>query len=113
MVEIKAFVRVNMVDKVIRALESAGITNLTVIDVRAIWQGLKRDLHYSVELTERYMNVAKLETLVRDNDAERVMELIRAAAHTGREGDGIIYTLPVHDVVRVRTGQRGEAALSP
>lgn len=60
MVEIKAFVRVNAVDKVIRALEAAGITNLTVIDVRAIWQGLKHDLHYSVELTERYMNVAKI-----------------------------------------------------
>lgn len=112
MVEIKAFVRVNMVDKVIRALEAAGITNLTVIDVRAIWQGLKQDLHYSVELTERYMNVAKIETLARDEDAERVMELIRAAAHTGRMGDGIIYTVPVGDVVRVRTGQRGEAALS-
>ena len=115
MVEIKAFVRVNMVDKVIRALEAAGITNLTVIDVRAIWQGLKQDkqdLHYSVELTERYMNVAKLETLARDEDAERVTELIRAAAHTGRMGDGIIYTLPVRDVVRVRTGQRGDAALS-
>ena len=42
MVEIKAFVRVNMVDKVIHALEAAGIRNLTVIDVRAIWQGLKQ-----------------------------------------------------------------------
>ena len=112
MVEIKAFVRVNMVDKVIRALEAAGITNLTVIDVRAIWKGLKQDLHYSVELTERYMNVAKIETLARDDDAERIMELIRAAAHTGRMGDGIIYSLPVTDVVRVRTGQRGEAALT-
>ncbi len=56
------------------------------------------------------MNVAKLETLVRDDDADRVMELIRQAAHTGRPGDGIIYALPVHDAIHIRTGRRGEAA---
>jgi nitrogen regulatory protein P-II 1 len=86
--EIKAFIRVNMVTKVIQALEAAGITNITVIDVRAIWTGLKgtRDVHYSIELAERYMNVAKLETLVRDEDADRVVELIRRAARTGRPG---------------------------
>ncbi len=112
MVEIKAFVRVNMVDKVIHALEAAGISNVTVVDVRAIWKGLKRDLHYSVQLTERYMNVARLETLTRDEDAERVIELIRAAAHTGRPGDGVIYAVPVRDAVHVRTGRRDEAAFT-
>ena len=62
MLEIKAFVRVNMVDKVVQALETAGITNITVIDVRAIWSGSHertREMKYSIELAERYMNVAK------------------------------------------------------
>ncbi len=43
MLEIKAFIRVNVVDKVIQALEAAGISNIIVIDVRAIWTGLRTD----------------------------------------------------------------------
>jgi nitrogen regulatory protein P-II 1 len=111
--EVKAFIRVNMVDKVIRALEGAGISNVTVIDVRAIWTGLTRvpDVRYSLELAERYMNVVKLETLVRDEDGERVVDLIRNAARTGRPGDGIIYTLRVESALHVRTGRRGEDVL--
>jgi nitrogen regulatory protein P-II 1 len=115
MLEIKAFIRVNMVDKVVQALESAGISNITVIDVRAIWAGLKetpREVRYSLELAERYMNVAKLETLVKDEDGERVIELIRTAARTGRPGDGIVYALPVRSAVHVRTGRRNDDALS-
>lgn len=114
MLETKAFIRVNMVDKVIQALEGAGISNITVIDVRSIWfgkAGAARETHYSLELAARYMNVAKVETLVRDADGERVIELIRSAAHTGRPGDGMIYALPVSRAVHVRTGRRNEDAL--
>jgi nitrogen regulatory protein P-II 1 len=115
MLEIKAFVRVNMVDKVVQALEGAGISNITVIDVRAIWTGGRetpKEMQYSIELAERYMNVAKLETLVQDEDGDRVIELIRAAARTGRPGDGMIDALPVTSAVHVRTGRRNEDALS-
>lgn len=113
MLEIKAFIRVNMVDKVIRALEGAGISNITVIDVRAIWTGLTRvpDVRYSLELAERYMNVVKLETLVRDEDGDRVLDLIRTAARTDRPGDGIVYALRVESAIHVRTGRRGEEVL--
>lgn len=114
MLEVKAFIRVNVVDKVVRTLEGAGISNITVIDVRAIWGSVKEapgQHRYSLQLAERYMNVAKLETLVKDDDAERVMELIRAAAYTGRPGDGVVYTLPVHHAVHVRTSRRGDDIL--
>ncbi len=112
--EIKAFVRVNVVDRVVQALEEAGISNITIIDVRAIWTGLRggsRDLHYSLEFAERYMSVAKIETLVRSADAERVIEIIRTAARTGRPGDGVVYAIPAEGVVHVRTGRRDEAAI--
>lgn len=115
MLEIKAFIRVNVVDRVIRALEAAGISNMTVIDVRSIWtsaKGTPGDVRYSLELAERYMSVAKLETLVRDEDADWVMELIRASARTGRPGDGVIYAIPVQSAVHVRTGRTGDAVLS-
>ena len=111
MLEIKAFVRVNMVDKVIRALETAGVRFITVIDVRAIWTALKdrpRELNYSLELAERYMNVAKVEALVRDDDGDRIVELIRSAARTGRPGDGVVYAVPVRSAVHIRTGRRGD-----
>lgn len=114
MLEIKAFVRINMIDKVVQALEAAGISNITVIDVRAIWTAKavpSRETHYSVALAERYMNVAKVETLVRDEDGDRVIELNRSAARTGRPGDGMIYALPVSSAVHVRTGRRNEDAL--
>ena len=114
MLEIKAFIRVNMVDRVLQALEGAGISNITVIDVRAIWTSLKdapSDMRYSLQLAERYMNVAKLETLVRDDDADRVIELIRQAAHTGRPGVGVVYALPVRTALHVRTGRRGDDIL--
>lgn len=115
MLEIKAFVRVNMVDKVLQALETVGISNISVIDVRAIWTDKRerpREMHYSLELAERYMNVAKVETLVKDEDGDRVMELIRGAARTGRPGDGMVYALPVRSAIHVRTGRRDDDALS-
>jgi len=112
--EIKAFIRVNVVDRVIQALEAARITNITVIDVRAVWVGHERpphEVHYSLELAERYMNVARLETLVSDEDAEGVIELIRKSAHTGRPGDGVVYAVPVEGVVHIRTGRRDREAV--
>lgn len=112
--EIKAFVRVNVVDRVVQALGAAGIENITVIDVRAIWTGVRggpRDLHYSLEFAERYMSVAKIETLVGDGDVERVIDIIRTAARTGRPGDGVVYAIPAESVVHIRTGRRDEAAI--
>ncbi len=113
--EIKAFIRVNVVGSVIQALEAKGITNITVIDVRAVWAGHERpshEVHYSLELAERYMNIAKLETLVADEDTEDVIEAIRKAARTGRPGDGVVYAVPVERLVHVRTGRRDRAALA-
>jgi len=69
MKEIKAYVRVHMVDKVIRGLEEAGFTDMTVIDVRAIRKGLREeDLDYAVELAERYM-AGDVGTVVQTNHA--------------------------------------------
>jgi hypothetical protein len=83
--------------------------------VRAIWTGIRRvprEVQYFLELAERHVSVAKAEALVRDEDGERVMGLVRAAAHTGPPGDGVVYALPVCDTVHVRTGARGGAALA-
>jgi nitrogen regulatory protein PII len=112
MKEVKAYVRVYMVDKVIRGLEDAGFIDMTVIDAKAIRQGLRaEDLDYSVELAERYMNVAKLEVVVRDSDLEQVIKIIQEKAKTGRKGDGLIYVSAVEEAVHIRTGLSGELAV--
>jgi nitrogen regulatory protein PII len=55
MKEISAYVRVHMLDKVVHALEEAGFTDMTIDDLRAVRQGLQEgDLHYSIEIAERY-----------------------------------------------------------
>lgn len=103
---IKAYIRTNMIDKVIDALEAAGFTDMTVIDVRAIRGGIDpKDLEYSVELAERYMNVAKLEIVIEDQRVETAKETILKTARTGRKGDGLVYVSPVDEAIHIRTGK--------
>ncbi|MFQ5666197.1 MAG: P-II family nitrogen regulator [Candidatus Binatia bacterium] len=112
MKEVRAYVRIHMLDKVIRGLEDAGFTDMTVDDLRAIRRGLRdQDLDYSVELADRYMNVAKLALVVRDGDVAGVTRIICDHARTGAKGDGLIYVIPVEEVIHVRTGASGELAI--
>ena len=103
---IKAYIRTNMIDKVIHALEAGGYTDMTVIDVRAIRGGINpKDLEYSVELAERYMNVAKLEIVLEDEHIELAKATIVKTARTGRKGDGLVYVSPVDEAIHIRTGK--------
>lgn len=112
MKEIKAYIRVHIVHRVIRSLEEAGFTDMTVIDVRAIRRGLEpEDMQYSVELAERYMSAARLEIVVRDQDVEAVTRAICDQARTGTKGDGLIYVSTVEDAMHIRTGLSGESAV--
>jgi nitrogen regulatory protein P-II 1 len=103
---IKAYIRTNMIDKVVDALEAGGFTDLTVIDVKAIRAGIDpKDLDYSVELAERYMNVAKLEIVLQDDQVESAKEMILKTARTGRKGDGLVYVSSVDEAIHIRTGK--------
>ncbi len=103
---IKAYIRTNMIDKVIHALEETGFTDMTIIDVKAIRSGIDpKDLDYSIEIAERYMNVAKLEIVLLDDDVARAKEIILKTARTGRKGDGFIYTSSVDEAIHIRTGK--------
>ena len=63
------------------------------------------------EAVRRMLPKTKMELVVGDADVDRVVELIVAAARTGNIGDGKIFIIPVEDVIRVRTGERGPSAL--
>jgi nitrogen regulatory protein P-II 1 len=103
---IKAYIRTNMIDKVIYALEAARFTDMTLVDVKAIRQGIDpEDLDYSVEIAERYMNVAKLEIVLQDEDVEQAKEIILKKSRTGRKGDGLIYVSDIREAIHIRTGK--------
>ncbi len=105
MKEIKAFVRPHQADRVIDALEnSPEAPGVTVSDVRGYGHPKGGG---PARLTER----TKLEIVVPDDRVEAVLDTIIAHAHTGRFGDGKIFVSPVEEAVRIRTNERGEAAV--
>ena len=111
--EIKAIIQPFLADKVLDALRQlADLPGVTVSEVR----GYGRQQHRRTSEREKGAGVfgeekIKLEFVVPDRLVEQVMETISKAAHTGNPGDGKIFVYPVWDVVRIRTGDRGEQAI--
>lgn len=112
MKEVKAYVRCQKVEGVIEALDEAGISGTTLIDVMGT--GLLADPQrskYSIKYVERYSQVAKLEVVCRDDDVHHIVEIIRSNAYSGMAGDGIIFVSPVEMAVKIRSGSIGETGL--
>jgi len=111
MKEIKAYLRVYMLGNVVDALKHEGYPRITVLDVSAVADPFfqqERELDAALGLHTR---MAKVELICADDQADAVMRVIRAAAHTGNPGDGIVSVSTVEDCMRIRTGERGVDAL--
>ncbi|MGB8649859.1 MAG: P-II family nitrogen regulator [Mycobacteriales bacterium] len=94
------------------ALESFGVQGMTVSEVQGY--GRQRghtEVYRGAEYTVSFVPKVRVEVLVDDADALDVIEVISKAAQTGSIGDGKVWSTPVDDVVRVRTGERGVEAL--
>ena len=113
MKKIEAIIRPEKLDEVKNALAAAGFVGLNVVQVTG--RGVQRGVVYMGRGRERVsvdmLPKVKIETVGQDADAEKVVDIIVRAAQTGQIGDGKIFIIPVADVVRVRTGERGEKAL--
>ena len=109
MKEIKAIVKRVMLDNVIDSLQ--GLPHLPGITMSMVY-GFQRSgpSNEPPDLTGE-AKMAKLEVVVPDALAEEVIKTITRAAHTGLSGDGKIFVYEVTDVVKIRTGERGESAL--
>ena len=97
---------------VTQALEKAGVHGVTIVEAHGAGrqQGhteIYRGAEYHVDLIPKI----RLEVVCSDQDSPQVVEAISTGARTGRIGDGKIWAVPVSEVVRVRTGERGEEAL--
>ncbi|HEX6888862.1 MAG TPA: P-II family nitrogen regulator [Candidatus Nanopelagicales bacterium] len=109
---VTAIIKPFKLEDVKSALEAYGIHGLTVSE--ASGYGRQRghtEVYRGAEYTVDLVPKVRVEVLVEDDDAAAVVDVITKSAQTGRIGDGKVWTMPVDTVVRVRTGERGPAAL--
>ena len=109
---VTAVVKPFKLDDVKAALEGIGVQGMTVSEVQGF--GRQRghtEVYRGAEYTVSFVPKVRLEVLVDDGDALDVIEVIAKAAQTGSIGDGKVWSMPVDEVVRVRTGERGVEAL--
>ncbi len=109
---VTAIVKPFKLDEVKTALEGIGVQGMTVSEVQGF--GRQRghtEVYRGAEYTVAFVPKVKVEVLVDEADATRVVDAIVAAASTGAIGDGKVWSMPVDEVVRVRTGERGADAL--
>ncbi|GAA2150112.1 nitrogen regulatory protein P-II family [Humibacillus xanthopallidus] len=109
---ITAIIKPHQLDEVKEALEAFGVAGMTISE--ASGYGRQRghsEVYRGAEYTVDFVPKVRLEVLVDDVDSSDVLEVILKAAQTGRIGDGKIWSVPVDEVVRVRTGERGVDAL--
>lgn len=112
MVKVEAIIRPQRLDAVRQALDDAGLHGMTVTEAHGHgrqkgYVQRYRGAEYAVTLRQKI----KIETVICDKDAARVVGLIQSIAQTGEIGDGKIFVTPILDVIRIRTEERGEAAL--
>jgi nitrogen regulatory protein P-II 1 len=109
---IQAIIRPSKIEDVKRALDDAGYTSLTSIEVKGrgrqkgitqMWRGEE----YKVDMLPK----VKLEVVVPSDKEDEVVEIVRKSAYTGSIGDGKIFVLPVEKVIRIRTGESDGKAL--
>jgi nitrogen regulatory protein P-II 1 len=109
---VTAIIKPHMLDEVKSALESFGVEGMTVSEASGFGRQrghteVYRGAEYTVDLVPK----VRLEVLVADDDATDIVDVLVKSARTGRIGDGKVWSVPVDDVVRVRTGERGADAL--
>jgi len=112
MKEIKAYIRPSMVERVISALEIAGVPGMTIIDVSTLgkWIDPERS-KLSIEYCERYCSSVKVELVCSDNELEKFVNIIVEKAHTGSKGDGKIFVSDISDTISIRTKRHGAEAI--
>ncbi len=99
-------------DEVREALTAAGVSGMTVSEVKGFGrQKGHTEIYRGAEYTTNMVPKIKIETVVDDSMAAKVVETIQQAAHTGAIGDGKIFVTDIGQAVRIRTGETNETAL--
>jgi nitrogen regulatory protein P-II 2 len=109
---IMAIVKPFKLDDVREALTAAGVEGLTISEVKGYGrQKGQTEIYRGAEYAVNFVPKVKLEAVIDDANVASAVEAVKAAAATGKIGDGKIFVLPVEQAVRIRTGETGAAAL--
>ncbi len=112
MKKVEAIVRPHLLDAVKNALQEAGVLGMTVSEVQGY--GRQRghtETYRGAEYQIEFVPKVKIEVIIPDDIEEAAVQAIARTARTGKFGDGKIFVTTLDDVIRIRTGERGEAAL--
>jgi nitrogen regulatory protein P-II 1 len=112
MKKVEAIIKPFKLDEVREALSEIGVTGLTVTEVKGFGrQKGHTELYRGAEYVVDFLPKVKVEVVLADNQVDAAIEAIIKAAHTGKIGDGKIFVTAIEQVVRIRTGEAGEAAV--
>ena len=112
MKKVEAIIRPSRLEEVKDALNAINITGITITQVMGCGrQKGYKEVYRGTQVIINVLPKIKLETVVHDSDADRVVQAIVNAARVGEIGDGKVFVYPIDDAVRIRTGERGDIAL--
>ncbi len=112
MKKIEAIIKPFKLDEIKAALAEIGIQGMTVTEVKGFGrQKGHTEVYRGAEYVVDFLPKIKIEIAVPDEKAGQVVDAIQKTANTGRIGDGKIFVLPLEDVIRIRTGEKGKDAL--
>jgi nitrogen regulatory protein P-II 1 len=112
MKKVEAIIKPFKLDEVKEALRELGVVGMTVTEVRGFGrQKGHTELYRGSEYTVDFLPKVKIEIVVSDDHAEKVVSTIVQAAKTGSIGDGKVFVLPIGESIRIRTGERGDEAI--
>ena len=113
MKKIEAVIKPFKLDDVRDALTELGINGMTITEVKGFGrQKGHTELYKGTEYVVDFVPKIKIEIVIPDSLEKEAVNVIEKRARTGRIGDGKIFVIPVEDSLRIRTGERGEAAIS-
>jgi len=112
MIKVEAIIRAQKIDEVKTALDAIGAGSMTVSEVKG--RGQQKGITQTwrgAEYVVDFIPKSKIEVVVPDDKAEKVVDIICDVANTNHIGDGKIFLIPIKDAIRVRTKERGDAIL--
>jgi nitrogen regulatory protein P-II 1 len=110
--KVEAIIKPFKLDDVKEALHAVGVQGMTVTEVKGFGrQKGHTELYRGAEYVVDFLPKVKIEIAVSDDLVDKVVRAIVEAANTGRIGDGKIFVLPMEEVIRIRTGERGPDAV--
>ena len=112
MKKLVCIIRPFKLEEVKEALTNIGVQGMTVSEVRGFGRsGGHTEIYRGSEYTIEFVPKVKLEIVLQDEDVNQVTEAIQKAASTGKIGDGKIFVVPIEQIIRIRTGEQGDAAI--